>query len=89
MSTSAEAEERLRAFVEARKAEGFEDFEIGDVLVNESQVDALVKFSSNTDYIAQHTKLAGVLNLPDELTFLNLYKGGISGFMSVPAEVEG
>ena len=75
--------DRLRTFLDAR---GIEGFTVGAVPVTESEVDILVKVPGNTDYMAEHTKLIGVLNLPEELEFRDLYKGGISGLMDVSEE---
>lgn len=47
--------------------------------LNEAAVDILVANADDTDYMAEHTKVAGILRLPEELDehLGEFYKGGI------------
>lgn len=60
--------------------------------ITEDEVDTLIRHGSDTDYMAGHNKLAGLLNITDQ--FLQemrddhgdpLYKGEVRNLMSVPA----
>lgn len=81
MQGNGTAIEKLREILDkwAQDAPYDPAFELGDIPAPESEVDALVKYSTTT-YMAEHTKLAGVLTVPDGLTFTDLYKGGIEDF---------
>lgn len=57
-------------------AEANYHFDLNHVLTAET-VKALVTLSGSTDYMAEHTVLAGTLAPPDETGTERLYKGGL------------